>query len=209
MEDIYVIGASGHAKVIIDILECMKTHEKIKYSSLYLLDDNHDLLNKEIMGHRVVGKVSDCEKYGNSKFVIAIGNNAIRKKIAETYDLNYICAIHPQSCIAQDVHIFNGTVVMAGAVINSGTVIRKHCIVNTGTTIDHDTQIAAYVHLSPGVHMGGTVSVGEKTWVGIGSTVINNICIGKNCVIGAGTVVIADVENDCKMVGNPARKLKN
>ncbi len=209
MKNIYVIGASGHAKVVIDILRCMKKKGNIDFDAVYLLDDNEEIIGTTIMGCKVVGKVSECEKYKGSRFIIAIGNNKIRSKIARLYELNYFTAKHPSAVVADDVDIQPGTVIMAGAVVNSGSKIGKHCIINTGATVDHDSVIEDYVHISPGVHMGGTVHIGQASWIGVGSTIINNIEIGRGCIIGAGTVVIRNIKNECKVVGNPARMITN
>lgn len=209
MENIYVIGASGHAKVVIDILRCMKKNGNIDFDDVYLLDDNEKIIGSNVMGCKVIGKVSDCEKYKEGRFIIAIGNNKIRRKIACLYELNYIIAKHPSAVIAADVEIQRGTVLMAGAVVNSGSKIGRHCIINTGATVDHDSIIEDYVHISPGVHMGGTVHIGQASWIGVGSSIINNIKIGQECIVGAGTVVIRNIKNECKVVGNPARMITN
>ena len=204
MSNIILLGANGHAKVIIDMLHKQKREV---YDDIFLLDDNSELLGHTIMGHKVVGQISECTKYEDSKFVISIGKNAVCKSLAQKYDLDYMTLIHPSAIIGEEVHIAKGSVVMAGAVINSGAVIGEHCIVNTGATVDHDCRIANYVHLSPGVHLGGTVSIDEGTWLGIGSCCKNNIHIGKQVIIGAGGVVVRDILESGTYVGVPVKKI--
>lgn len=85
---------------------------------------------------------------------------------------------------------------------------KKGCIINTAASVDHDCKIEDYVHLSPGVHIAGTVSIGERTWIGAGTTVINNISIADSCVIGAGSTVIKDIEEKGVYAGVPARRIK-
>lgn len=207
MKNIFILGASGHAKVIIDALHCRNGVKKT-YNNIFLLDDDLSLLGTNILGHEVLGKISDCEKFDNSDFVIAIGNNLIRKRIAKTYQLSYIKVIHPNAVIAQDVQIGDGTVVMAGAIVNSGTVIGNHCIVNTGVTVDHDNVLGDYVHLSPGSHLGGTVTLESGSWAGIGSIIKNNISICSDVTVGAGCVVVKNIIESGTYVGIPARKLE-
>lgn len=204
MSNIILLGANGHAKVVIDML-----HKQTKevYDDIFLLDDNEKLIGQSIMGHKVIGPTAECEKYTDDRFAIAIGNNAIRKMLAQKYDLDYISVIHPAAVIGEGVTIEKGTVVMAGAVINSGVTIGAHCIVNTGATVDHDCRIANYVHLSPGVHLGGTVSIDEESWMGIGSCCKNNIMIGKQVMIGAGGVVVQDILESGTYVGVPVKKI--
>lgn len=207
MDDIIILGASGHAKVIIDALHC-RNKEKKDYQNIFLLDDNESLIGQTILGHRVMGKISDCEKYAADRFVIGIGNNRIRKMIAEQYQLNYISVVHPSAVISEDADIAEGTVVMAGAVINPGVRIGKHCIINTAVTVDHDCWLEAYVHLSPGVHLSGTVHIGEETWLGTGSNVKNNLTIADHVMTGVGSVVVKDLKEAGTYVGIPANRIK-
>ena len=74
---------------------------------------------------------------------------------------------------------------MAGTVINPGTKVGKGCIINTGATVDHDNEIGDFAHVSVGSHLAGTVRVGERSWVGAGAVVSNNITICADCVIGS------------------------
>lgn len=207
MDDIIILGASGHAKVIIDALHC-RNKEKKDYQNIFLLDDNESLIGQTILGHRVMGKISDCEKYAADRFVIGIGNNRIRKMIAEQYQLNYISVVHPSAVISEDADIAEGTVVMAGAVINPGVRIGKHCIINTAVTVDHDCWLEAYVHLSPGVHLSGAVHIGEETWLGTGSNVKNNLTIADHVMTGVGSVVVKDLKEAGTYVGIPANRIK-
>ena len=81
----------------------------------------------------------------------------------------------------------------------------KACIVNTGVIIEHDCRVGNGVHLSPSATLGGTVSVGDKSWICLGAKVINNITIGKSVTVGAGAVVIDDIEDQTLVVGIPAK----
>ncbi len=207
MEHVILMGASGHAKVVIDILHEMSCREGIEYN-IELLDDDASLQGTKIMGHKVVGKISDCVNYPKSRFLISIGNNKIRETLAKRYQLDYMTAIHPSAIIGTDVAVGEGTVIMAGAVINCGTKIGTHCIVNTGATLDHDNKISDFVHISPGVHLAGAVSVGEKSWIGVGSCCVNNISIGAEILVGGGSTVIGDLTAKGTYVGTPAKRLK-
>jgi sugar O-acyltransferase (sialic acid O-acetyltransferase NeuD family) len=96
---------------------------------------------------------------------------------------------------------------MANAVINCGSKIGKGVIINTAATVDHDNIIGDYVHISPGSHLAGTVTVSEGTWIGIGATVINNLEITHDCMIGAGAVVVRSLIEPGTYAGVPARRL--
>ncbi len=199
-KNVIIIGAGGHAKVIADIIE--KSNDKV----LGFLDDNKEK-NQEIYGYKVIGKISECETFTSKDiyFIIAIGNNLLRKKIYEEYELQLYTAIHPTSVIAKGVQIGEGTVIMANACINADAIIGKNCIINTGAIIEHDNIIEDYVHISPRAVLAGTVKIGELTHIGVGVTVKNNITICKECIIGAGAVVVKDLVKSDIYIGVPAK----
>lgn len=203
---VIIFGASGHAKVIADIIK--KSNDEL----VGFLDDNVDLQGKIIFDEKIVlGDTSEktVSNYSNYYFIIGIGSNKVRKIISEKYkELKWYTAIHPSSIIGMDVSINEGTVIMAGAVINTGTVIGRHCIINTSSSVDHDNVLEDYVHVSPGSHLAGTVRVCEGTWICTGVTVINNITIGKNNIIGAGSTVIRNIEEEnTTFIGTPVKKV--
>jgi len=199
-----IIGASGHGKVVADIALKMN-----KWNDLFFLDDNKEL--ESSMGISVIGSVCDLSSYTNEyEMIVGIGNNAVREKIQnklEEVGASIPVLIHPNSIIGSKVEIGAGTVIMAGTVINCCTSIGKGCIINTGSTIDHDNIIEDFVHISPGVHLAGSVKVGQRSWLGIGSIVKNNTTITDNCTVGAGAVVIKDIKEAGIYVGLPAKKV--
>ena len=201
MNRLIIIGAGGHGKVIAD------NALKNGYTDICFVDDR---ATGKCMDFPIVGTSADIEKLndGNTDFIIGIGNNAVRKKIAEQYDVNWVSLIHPSAQIAVNVSIGKGTAVMAGAVINACASVGEHCIINTRAVVEHDNVIEDYVHISPNAALGGTVHIGEQTHIGIGATVINNIDICGNCIIGAGAVVVRNIEEQGTYVGVPSRKIK-
>ena len=203
MKSVVIIGASGHGKVIADIV--LKSGDRI----LGFLDDN-PLLEKTFIGFPVLGTVEDYKKYLNdAEFVVAIGNASIREKIVKKLDgVKWYTAIHPTAVFSKiDVRIGEGTVVMANAVINSGSKIGKHCIINSGAIVEHDNVIEDYVHVSVGAKLAGTVHVGKSTWIGVGASVSNNVEICGECMIGAGAVVVKDVKRAGTYIGLPVKRI--
>lgn len=201
-----IIGASGHGKVVADIAIKMNRWREITF-----LDDDEKL--KSVMGIKVLGKTTEIHKYINDYDIfVGIGNNDTRKMIQmklEEQNASIPVLIHPNSIIGMDVEIGKGTVVMAGTVINPSVKVGKGCIINTASTIDHDSVIDDFVHISPGVHLAGMVKIGEKSWLGIGSTVINNINIVGECTIGAGSVVVKDITKSGTYIGIPAKQINS
>lgn len=183
LKDIIIIGAGGHARVIADMVK--KSGDNVKG----FLDDD---LSKD----GVIGKIDDCKKFSDCFFVIAIGNNEIRKEIAEKFpDLKYRTVIHPRAVISEDVEIGVGTVIMANAVINANTKIGAHCIINTASVVEHDNVISDFVHISPGATLCGGTTVGELTQIGAGAVIGRGISICDSCIVGNGVTVREDIES--------------
>lgn len=192
-------GASGHAKVIVDILQL----QGIKIDAI--IDDNENI--KYLETYPVTTPL-DMPIQKNDSLLISIGNNRVRKKLSENYNNTFITAIHPKSIIAKTAQIGDGSVVMAFGVINPGAKIGKHVIINTSSVVEHDCQLEDFVHVSPHAILSGGVKVGEGTHIGSGAVIIPNINIGKWATIGAGTVIIRDVPDGATVVGNPGRIIK-
>ena len=197
----YLFGASGHGKVVNDILNA----NGIKVEAF--VDDNPNV--DECGGRSVLHNAT-----GLSPMIVSIGVNRIRKMIVERLKTNmpsieFGTAIHPSAVISPSAKIGEGTVVMAGVVINADAVIGKHCIINTGATVDHDCVIGDYCHVAPGVNISGATHVGEGTWIGVGSCVIQCLNIGRGCMIGAGSVVVKDIPDKVTAFGCPAKVIIN
>jgi len=189
-----IIGAGGHGAVVADILR------KRGYTVQGFLDDGIDI-GAEVLGAKVLGKIDKCKSYPDAMFIIAIGDNETRKKIANAYPVEFGSAIHPSAIIGEDVKIGRGTVLMAGAIINPRTVVGSHCIINTAASLDHDNIIESYVHISPGVTTGGDVTICENTHVGIGAVIRNGITICPDAMIGAGAVIVKNITTPGVYIG--------
>jgi sugar O-acyltransferase (sialic acid O-acetyltransferase NeuD family) len=193
-------GASGHAKVVIDILE------KSGVTIDFLFDDNPEIT--ELCGYRC--SLYEQSETADRQIIITIGNNRIRKKIRERIEeVKFGIAVDIRASVSGRAHIGKGSVVMPGATVNSGSVIGEHAIINTNASVDHDCLIGDYVHVSPGCSVAGNVVIGEGTHAGTGASVIPGIKIGKWCVIGAGAVIINDIPDYSVVVGNPGRIIKS
>ena len=199
MNRLIIIGAGGHGKVIADAAL------KNGYTNICYIDDH---ATGDVMGFPIIGTSADIERLndGSTDFIIGIGNNAIRKTVAEKYNVNWVSIVHPSAQIAFNAEIGKGTVIMANAVVNVCATVGEHCIINTGAIVEHDNVIENYAHISPNVALGGTVRIGSLTHVGIGATVKNNIDICSDCTIGAGAVVVKNIKEPGTYVGVPIRK---
>ena len=203
-EQLVIIGARGHGKVVADIAWNLK-----KYQKIIFLDDDDTL--KDSMGIPVVGKSTEIYKYADSSEVfVAVGSADVRKRLMEhlqNMGAEIPVLVHPQAVVGIGVSLGEGTAVMAGAVINPDVTVGKGCIINTCVSVDHDCVIGDYTHIAVGAHLAGNVRVGEEVWVGAGVTVKNNIDICDNCVIGAGAVVVKNIKSAGTYIGVPADRM--
>lgn len=199
-----IIGAGGHGKVCADIAYLMN-----KWQEIVFLDNLK--IGKTIIGFEVIDKSENWNKYIQEyDFFIAIGDDKSREKVQldfKSKSATLATLIHPSSIIARNVEVGEGTLIAAGVVINPSTKIGKGVILNTACTIDHDNKIADFVHISPGAHLAGTVSVGKRSWLGIGSIVKNNVTICDDVTVGAGGVVVKDISESGNYVGVPVKKM--
>lgn len=191
----YLYGASGHAKVIIDIL----TANHIAVEAL--VDDNPTLT-----GLHGIPVVHSSE--GLSPFIISIGDNRTRQLIAERLRGPFGTAVHPSAIVSEYARIGAGTVVMQGAVIQSDARIGRHCIVNTSATVDHECLVEDFVHISPNASLCGNVHVGEGAQIGAGAVVVPGVTIGRWSLVCAGSVVTKDIPDHCMASGNRCKILK-
>lgn len=203
MQQLIIIGASGHGKVVADIAKLNG------YTEIVFLDDAEGIKNCSI--YSVVGTTEELGRYPDAEFVVAIGNPQIRRRLQEKIrenGLRLATLIHPAAVVGTNVVIGEGTVVMAGAVINPDAVIGSGCIINTCSSVDHDCNVSDYVHVAVGSHVAGTVHIGENTWIGAGATVSNNVAVCNDCMIGAGAVVVKDIMEPGCYIGVPAKRVQ-
>jgi len=195
---IVVIGAGGHAKVVISTLTARG------FTIAAVFDDDDTKWGTDAQGTRVSRIEPGCGGSG----IVGIGDNGQRREMAEALNFEWRSVVHPSAYVHPSAKLGRGTVVFAGAIVQPDAVIGDHVIVNTGATVDHDSVVGDYAHLAPGVHLAGSVQVGEGAFLGIGSVVIPGVRIGGWSTLGAGAVAIRDVREGVVAVGVPARALR-
>ena len=199
----YLYGAGGHAKVVLDIL----ASRGVRVVGVF--DDNPPAAKLRIMevrdGLRLLGE--GFPKL-DAPMIITVGHNGRRAELAATLGATYGTAIHGSAIIASTVSIGEGSMVLHGAILQTDARLGRHVLINTAASIDHDNVIGDFVHISPHATLCGHVEVGEGTHVGAGAVVIQKIRVGRWCTIGAGAVVLRDVPDYATAVGNPAKVIK-
>jgi sugar O-acyltransferase (sialic acid O-acetyltransferase NeuD family) len=204
MKPVWVLGAGGHAKVVIDTLRATGAWDVVG-----LLDDDGARWGTEYLAIPVEGEISDqlIGRFGVEFAVIAIGSNYARAKIATrlTHTISWVNAIHPTAHLASGVRLGVGCVVCSGTIVQPDAVIGDHAILNTMCSVDHDGIIGKFAHIGPGAHLGGNVKVGEGALLGVGSCVAPGRMVGAWAMVGAGAAVVNDIPKGVTAMGVPAR----
>lgn len=190
-----VLGASGHALVVADILRLSSNYEIVGF-----LDGVHPERKGDFFaGAPILGGDEQLDlllERGISHAIVGFGNCQARLKSAEMLvekGFNLVTAIHPSAVIANDVRIGAGTVIAAGAVINPEVTIGQNVIINTCASVDHECQIADGTHVGPGVRLGAGVKIGRGVLIAIGSIVAHRIRIGDFVSVEIGSIVLKDI----------------
>ena len=202
-----VIGAGGHAKVVIEAIRAAAVGEVAG-----LIDPAPAA--PKLLGVPVLGgdeMLARLRGEGIGAAVVALGENALRERTGHRLrELEFVlpCVIHPAALISPTASLGDGTVIMAAAVVGTETVIGRLAIVNTGAVVDHDNRIGIAAHVGPACGLAGNVHVGDRALIGVGSAVRPGIRIGADAIVGAGAAVVADVPDRGVVGGVPARALR-
>lgn len=205
-DGVIVVGSSGHARVCIELLRAMGF--QVDYC-VGAPDSLESCLGVPVL--KGDEHLLRLRQEGYTKAFVAIGDNLRRQRLADgviSSGWQLVNAISPQACISPTAVLGKGIAIMAGVVINAQAVIEDLAIINTGATIDHDCRIGRAAHIAPQCGLAGNVTVGPRSFLGIGCKVIPEVTIGENVTVGAGGVVITDIPSGATAVGVPARVVK-
>jgi sugar O-acyltransferase (sialic acid O-acetyltransferase NeuD family) len=212
MKNILIYGASGHAKMIVDIVQ------KTNYYKMKGYIDSFKTINQVVFGYSILGNLDHLpdliDKFNIEGIVIAIGDNFTRKEVYHKIktiapDLEFVVIIHPSAIVASDVLIGEGSVIMANTVINAQAKIGRFCILNSSSILGHESIMADFSSLASRATLAGNVCIGVGSAVCLSSTIIQNISIGDNTVIGAGSLVLKDIGSNKTAYGAPVRVIKD
>ncbi len=195
MGAIYIYGASGHGIVVANIAK------KIGYSDIILVDD----------GDNPYPSFNDIKDNSSIDIAFGIGDNRTREKLfkrVKENGFNIVTLIDPTAVIADSVTIGEGTVVMAGVIINPLARIGKGVILNSSSVIEHENIIEDFVHISPSVALSGNITIKRATHIGVGTSIVQGICVGENSIVGAGSVVVKNISSNSVAYGNPCRVIR-
>lgn len=199
-----VVGAGGHAKVVIATMRA----RGLEVAAVY--DDSPELAGTTVAGVPVRGPVARMARDGIERAVLAVGDNRSRRRLAQTLGTalpgcSFPVVVHPSATVHESVELGEGTLVFAGCVVQPDSSLGRFVILNTAATVDHDCAVGDFAHLAPGSRLAGNVALGEGVFLGIGASVLPGRQVGDWSMVGAGGVVVRDIAPGAVAVGVPAR----
>lgn len=203
-EDIFIFGAGGHAKVVLDALQLQSI-----YGVAGIFTDTSS--ESEFLGIRILDTQENVKRYLGevSKGIMAFGNIEARFRLCKelmSIGFDFVNIMHPKVIVSSTANIGRGNFFAAGAIVNAYATIGDNCIINTGSIVEHDCILEDNIHMAPNSTICGNVRIGRNTLIGAGAIVVPGITIGENVVVGAGSVVLEDVPNNRTVVGVPAKQ---
>lgn len=210
--NIVIIGKSGLAKVVIDILEAQN-----QFTIAGLVDDAFDDTNEQIMGYPVLGGIDDLKlinkQHDIEGGVIAVGHNADRYNIflklnALLPEFHFIKAIHPSVIIGKYAEVGEGSVLMPGTIVSTNARVGRFCLLDTGSSLNHDSEMKDFSSLAPGAIVAGDCKILASCAILTGSILSRGVTIDKNTVVGAGSLVLDDIPANCVAYGLPAKVVR-
>jgi sugar O-acyltransferase (sialic acid O-acetyltransferase NeuD family) len=202
---IIIIGAGGHATSVANVAE------SAGYDVIAFVDKNKT--GDTLLGRPVVNECAAVGGWQDLFLAIAIGDNFTRQSVYQELHLRYSplrfpVLAHRSAAISKYAKIDFGTVVMPGALVGPNSLVGKFCLLNTRASIDHDTTMQDFSSLAPGAITGGRVSIGLRSNVAIGASVINGISIGNDTIVGASSLLNSNLPNNVVAYGNPAKIIR-
>jgi len=206
------VGAGGHAKVVVEIVQLMDHYSIVGLLDADVKKKGTQLLNVPILGDDNL--LADLYERGVRHAFMALGSVDIgnrRRQVYETVSqvgFEVIVTEHPSAVVSKSARLGNGVTIMAAAVVNANSQIGNNVIINTGAILEHDCVVGDHVHVATGARLAGTVTVGTGSHIGAAAVVLQGRTIGRNSIVGAGAVVVRDVPDDVVVMGVPARIYK-
>lgn len=208
--DIIIVGAGGHGRVVAEIVGRQRAYRVLGFIDDYITGSVNDI--PVIGSTECIRDLVRTLRSATLQVLVAIGDNDARSRVVSNLKplvqqslIEFGQAVDPSAIISETASIGPGTVVMPKVVINANARIGNHVIINTAATVDHDSVVDDFAHLSPGVHLAGSVTIGIGSHIGTGTVAIPGSRVGAWSLVGAGSTVVEDVSDTVVAYGSPAR----
>jgi len=209
MENLILVGAGGHCRAAIDVIEA---EAKFRIIGIISLPEEK---NKQVLSYQVIGTDQDLPELvkEHHNCLITIGQIESALLRAEKFEYlkkinaHFPIIISPSARVSKHSQIGEGTIIMHNALVNANAVIGENCIINTSALIEHDVEIGQHCHVSTRVTINGGVKMGNFVFIGSRSVLNNGIALADKVIIGSGSTVTRDCSESGTYAGYPAKKI--
>ena len=208
MKDLVIVGTGGVGKETALIVEDINEISQ-EWNLLGFIDDNKELIGKEINGYKVLGDREFLNNFDKEvHVVIAIADHHIKEELVKyltNKNIQYATLIHPSVKINRTISIGKGCIIYQNVIMTVNINIGNHVIISPKCGIGHDSLIEDYVTVLWNVNISGAERIRQGATLGSGCTIIQGLEIGRGSFVGAGAVVIRDIDESKTAVGVPTR----
>lgn len=210
MKNIVIVGAGGVGRETSLIIQQIN-ELKSTWNLIGFIDDDVNSWGNVINGYPVIGGMDSLEKLSLDTYVVvAIANYEVKRKIVNRINnkFKFATIVHPRVWLHDYMTLGEGTIIYEGAILTTNIKVGNHVIISPKCGIGHDSIIKDYVSLLWNVNISGNDIIEEGVMMGSASTVIQGKRIGKGSTVGAGAVVIDNIDSYSTVVGVPAKVIK-
>ena len=204
--NLVIFGAGGHAVSVASVAMSAGFHIEC------FIDETRG--GQQLLGARIVSHITDLVDTSVYFYSVAIGDNSVRQKVSENAmsqlrGCEFPPLVHKSAIVASFASVGRGTVIMPNSVVGANTRIGRFCVINSSSSVDHDSYMADYSSIAPGVVTGGRVRIGCRSAVSIGAVIKQGVNIGSDCVVGANSYLNGDLVDNKVAYGSPARVVRS
>jgi len=213
LKKIVIIGAGGHAREVLDIIEACNQAGTVEYEPLgFIVESPYGSPGTIINGKPILGDFDWLAGRSNQLYAICgVGMPDLRWHLvrkAQQHGIRFESIIHPSTITTPRITLGEGVVIAPGCVFTNQIQLGHHVHINVGCTISHDTIIEDFVTVSPGAHLAGYAHLETGCFIGLGAKVVDRKRVGEWSIVGAGCTVIQNVPSNSTVVGVPGKVIK-
>jgi len=198
-----LIGAGGHARSCIDVIE-----QEGNFNIIGLVGIESEI-GSYVNGYEVIATDEKLSTLiGRAHFaLVTLGQISSPNARINLYEraskagFELASVVSPSAYVSPSALIGTGTIVMHGAIINSGVKVGSNCIINSKALLEHDSQISDNCHISTGAILNGGVIVDEGCFIGSGTIIKEGVSIGERSIVGMGSLLRANLSANSRFLG--------
>lgn len=210
MKQLIIVGAGGCGR---EVLQWAKSVNRINPTWIIkgFLDDNSKALEHKQCSIKVIGTIEDYSIENNDVFICAIGSTEVREEVTmklKKRGAEFTSIVHPTAIVADNAELGEGTILYPFAIVSDSVKLQEGCIVNMHSTIAHDSFVGAFTTISAFCDITGACIVGERVFLGTSAKIVPRTKVGNDAFLCAGSIVMNQVKEGDKVMGNPAKRFK-